>query len=198
MQFTGYVGWGGSAGWGHGQLVTHEEMGLGWMFFKRCTAASVFEIWRWDVVTHKASVSEFRSTFTCGCVAGTNLITRLHVHSLLSKHVVGHYPKQYEAVSSLIFILCSGIWWGNVASQSTIQCCHLRRIFLELSLLSFYFRLLRTKQWRTEDAELHLSSVENRNHENPTVTTVFAFKLSRLQPCLRWHSGGWSELQIES
>lgn len=58
---------GGSAGWGHGQLVTHEEMGLGWMFFKRCTAASVFERWRWDLVTHKASVSEFRSAFTCGC-----------------------------------------------------------------------------------------------------------------------------------
>lgn len=58
---------GGSAGWGHGQLVTHEGMGLGWMFFKRCTAASVFERWRWDLVTHKASVSEFRSAFTCGC-----------------------------------------------------------------------------------------------------------------------------------
>lgn len=67
MQFTGYVGWGGSAGWGHGQLVTHEEMGLGWMFFKRCTAASVFKRWRWDLLTHKASVSEIRSAFMYGC-----------------------------------------------------------------------------------------------------------------------------------
>lgn len=70
-------------------------------------------------------------------VAGTNHITRLHVHSLLSKHVAGHYPKRYEAISPLIFISCSGIWPGNVASQSTVQGCHLRRIFLELSLLSF-------------------------------------------------------------
>lgn len=64
MEFTGYVRWGAELAEVMDSWL-HREWA--WVGCSLRDAASVFERWRWDLVTRKASVSELRSAFTCGC-----------------------------------------------------------------------------------------------------------------------------------
>lgn len=128
MLFTGYVGGSQLAevsnSWLH--MRKWAWVGSSWrdaqqhlsVRVKKQGEVNSLQRWRWNLATHNASAC-WHLGQCLRVVAGTNLITRLHVHSVLAKHVAGHHLKRYESVSWLTSILFSGIHWGNVASRST-------------------------------------------------------------------------------
>lgn len=120
-------------------------------------------------MTHKASVSEFRSTFTCGCWHRPHHQTACALAPLNARR--GSLPRAIRSHLTADFHL---VFWYPMRKCSFSERHSMLPFEEDFLGTVFTFILIQVVEYKTDPVG------------------------GELKRCLRWHSGGRSELQIES